>query len=149
MVNLLGALHMQSALTHCAIASAHKLCAYAHVAGATLRIALTLCVGLNALEQPLASMRWNSRANTCTNFTATKINRHMHAILLCGLLRQIRGAIQGYAAADDTAELEALLQRIEDTANAANAPLTASSSRRAGSITSTVLIAEQQQSSDR
>jgi hypothetical protein len=67
---------------------------------------------------------------------------------VCGLLHQIRGAVQGDAAADDTAELEALLQRIEDTANAANVPLTASSSRRAGSITSTVLTAEQQQSAD-
>jgi hypothetical protein len=88
-------------------------------------------------------MRCNSCASTCT-----KIHSHIHARFLIDLLRQIRGAIQGYAAADDTAELEALLQRIEGTAIAANAPLTASSSRRAGSITSTVLTAEQHQSSD-
>jgi hypothetical protein len=140
MVNLLGALHMQSALTHCAIASTHKLCAYAHVAGAALRIAFDLlrCPQCAEAAVPAPALK----------VTATNIHGHMHALLLCGLLRQIRGAIQGYAAADDTAELEALLQRIEDTANAANAPLTASSSRRAGSITSTVLIAEQQQSSD-
>eukprot|EP00953_Heterococcus_sp_UTEX-ZZ885_P031564 16552-Heterococcus_DN1.PRE.5 len=137
----LCALYYSCSLIVCLLYAAH------HVRQQPMRLKETLAAAADAPQQALPQVTSAMRLYLTNPMT--------QSILLTLVLRavtdatsEIRGAIQGYDAADDTAELEALLQRIKDTANAANAPLTASSSRRAGSITSTVLTAEQQQSSD-